>query len=87
MFFVTGGMQDVMQYGSAKVFGFQVEAGAEYLVTKNIFARGLVHFDTIGITYTGNGALTTNRDGDPDVDVAGARDTFYGVMFSVGYLY
>ena len=41
--------------------------------------RGLSGLATIGYAFKGNGALTNNRDNDPsDVDVSGARDTYFG---------
>jgi len=84
----TGQIQDPAQYGAASVFGFEGAAGADYAITPNIFARAAFRFETIGFTFKGAGAMTTMRDGDgATVDVTGARDTYFGGLVTVGYLY
>ena len=49
--------------------------GVDYLITRNIFARAAFRYETIGITFKGDGMLSNARDGDPtSVDVPGAND-------------
>ncbi len=83
----TGQIQKDDQYGAATVAGFEGELGADYAITKTIFARAALKFETIGFTFKGKGMLTTGRDGDPEPDVTGARDNYLGGAVTVGYLY
>ncbi len=83
----TGQMQRPDQYGGAKVSGIEGEIGGDYALTKTLFARAAIKFETIGFKFNGSGMLTTGRDGDTDVDVSGARDTYLGGAVTVGYLY
>lgn len=82
----TGAMTRGDAYGPATVSGFEGEAGADYLLTKAIFARAAFRFETIGYKFTGMGALR-ERDNDPEPDVFGARDTYLGGLITIGYLY
>jgi opacity protein-like surface antigen len=84
----TGQIQDPAQYGAASVLGFEGALGVDYLITRNIFARAAFRYETIGITFKGDGMLSNARDGDPaSVDVPGARDNYIGGLATVGYLY
>jgi len=87
LFSNTGQMQKADQYGAATVSGFEGEIGGDYAITGAIFARAAIKLETIGFTFKGKGALTTGRDADMEVDVFGARDTYLGAAFTVGYLY
>ena len=87
LFSNTGQMQKADQYGAATVSGFEGELGGDYAITGAIFARAAIKVETIGFTFKGKGALTTGRDADMEVDVFGARDTYLGAAFTVGYLY
>ena len=51
----TGQIVTNEQYGTATVTGFELSLGADYLLTKNIFARAAARFETIGFTFSGNG--------------------------------
>ncbi|MDX2087460.1 MAG: hypothetical protein SFX73_06410 [Kofleriaceae bacterium] len=83
----TGQIQKSDQYGAATVKGFEGEAGLSYLLTRNIFARGAFRFETIGFAFSGSGMLSTGRDADPEQDVKGARDSYYGGTVAIGVLY
>lgn len=84
----AGQIQDPDQYGAATVLGFEGSAGADYLIRPNIFARAALRVETIGYTFKGTGEQTNNRDNMPlTQDVAGARDSYFGGMVTVGYLY
>jgi hypothetical protein len=75
-------------YGAATVTGFEVEAGGDYMVTKNIFARASVRYETIGIKFKGDPTAQSNiRDADPEQDVSGATDTYFGGSVTIGYVY
>ena len=83
----TGAIQKSTEYGPATVSGFEGEFGLDYMFTKALFARAAFRFETIGLTFKGGENKTTNRDGDPEQDVAGARDSYFGGLATVGYLY
>ena len=83
----SGAMQQSTNYGAATVSGYEIQLGADYALAKAIFARGTVNFETINHKFDGDGMLTTARDSDPEQDVFGARDTYFGVAVTIGYLY
>ena len=84
----TGQIGDPDKYGAASVIGFEGALGADYLITRNIFARATVRYETIGYSFKGTGFQTNQRDGMPMTqDVTGARDNYFGGMATVGYLY
>jgi hypothetical protein len=75
-------------YGAATVTGFELEAGGDYMVTKNIFARVSLRYESIGFKFKGDPTSQTNiRDTDPEQDVSGAKDTYMGGTATVGYVY
>lgn len=75
-------------YGASTVTGFEVEGGGDYMVTKNIFARASVRYESISFKFKGDPTSQTNiRDTDPEQDVMGAKDTYFGGTVSVGYVY
>jgi hypothetical protein len=75
-------------YGAATVTGFEVEVGGDYMVTKNIFARASIRYETISFKFKGDPTSQTNiRDTDPEQDVTGAKDTYFGGTATVGYVY
>ena len=56
------------------------------MVTKNIFARVSFRYETIGFKFKGDPTSQTNiRDTDPEQDVNGARDNYFGGTATVGY--
>ena len=50
----------------------------------HLFLRGLVNYETIGFSFKKNGSLPTPAD---NMKVSGARDNYYGVVLSAGYLF
>jgi hypothetical protein len=75
-------------YGAATVTGFELEVGGDYMVTKNIFARVSLRYETISFKFKGDPTSQTNiRDTDPEQDVTGAKDTYMGGAATVGYVY
>lgn len=84
----AGNISDPDQYGKTTGFGFETEIGADYMLTKTIFARASVRAESIGLSFNGSGNQTFMRDGDnTTIDVTAARDTYFGATVAVGYLY
>jgi hypothetical protein len=86
----TGGIQasNSSGYGPATVSGFELSAGADYTLTKNLFIRALVKFESISLSFKGDPAsLANNRDSDPMQDVHGAKDTYFGGSATIGYAF
>src|SRR5690606_32753010 len=84
----TGAIQPSTQYGPATLSGFQFEGGVDYMITPSIFARAALRYQTIGFKFTGDPTSQTNtRDSDPEQDVMGARDTYFGGTATVGWVY
>ena len=80
----TGQIQDQMKYGGATVTGFELNLGADYHLGEALFLRGLVNYETIGYSFKKNGMLPTATD---NMKVSGARDNYYGLVISAGYLF
>ena len=84
----TGAIQQPDQYGASTVTGFEINAGLDYALTKNIFARAQFRYETIGFKFKGDPvSMTHMRDTDPEQDVTGAKDTYVGGTATIGYLY
>lgn len=83
----TGPIQSMEQYGPASVLGVDLDVGGDYLLTKNLFARAALRFETIGYSFSGGAAKSNMRDADAEQDVFGARDSYFGGAISLGYLY
>ncbi|HSN27455.1 MAG TPA: hypothetical protein VLT45_14270 [Kofleriaceae bacterium] len=85
----TGDMQKPTEYGAASVTGFELSAGVDVGLTKNIFVRGEGMIQTIGMTFKGDPmSLANTRDNDPATqEVTGARDTYFGGAVTLGYAY
>ena len=86
----TGGIQQSNSsgYGPATVTGYELSAGLDYTLTKNLFIRALAKFETVNLSFKGDmNSLANTRDGDPDQDVKGAKDLYYGGMATIGYAF
>jgi hypothetical protein len=84
----AGNISDPAEYGKTTGFGFETEIGADYQLTRSVFARASVRAETLGLSFNGSGTKTFMRDGDPStIDVTAARDTYFGATVAVGYLY
>jgi hypothetical protein len=84
----TGAIQTRTQYGAATVSGYTLLVSADYAITPNIFARAGIRYQKIGFTFKGDPMSQTNtRDTDPEQDVTGASDSYFGGVATVGYVY
>lgn len=84
----TGAIQTRTQYGAATVSGYTVVLGADYMITKNIFARAGIRYQAIGFTFKGDPMAQSNtRDTDPEQDVTAAKDSYFGGSATVGYAF
>jgi hypothetical protein len=84
----TGSIQERTQYGAATVSGYSLILGADYMITPNIFARAAMRYQKIGFTFKGDPmSMTNTRDTDPEQDVTGASDSYFGGLATVGYVY
>lgn len=84
----AGQIENNDQYGPASKNGFEGQLSIDYMLKKFLFARVAFRGEAIGFTFTGSGAMLTNRDGDMATkDVYGASDKYFGGIATVGYLY
>lgn len=85
----TGAIQNPDQYGAATVTGYELNVGADYMLMTNIFVRAGIRYEAIGFTFKGDPmSMTHTRDTDAtDQDVTGAKDSYFGGVATVGYLY
>lgn len=82
----TGDLQREDQYGSTKVFGYDVDSALDFLVTKKVHIRAGFRYSRFSHTFGGNGELTNNRDNDAtDIDVSGAKDAFMSGYVQSGF--
>jgi hypothetical protein len=84
----AGRIADSDQYGRAKVFGLDAQAGVD-IVLKNRFAiRLMAEYTQIGYVFTGGGEKARNRDLQPaSIDIGGALDRSIGGIATLGVLY
>jgi hypothetical protein len=76
------------QYGSARVLGGTASVGVELLISQRLLLRVAAEATQLDLSFTGNGMLATNRDGDPStVDVRGATDRYYGGVATAAVTY
>ena len=89
-FLVTdaGPIQLAAQYGQAKITGGEGRAGLDIVIHDRYAIQILGEFAAFGFAFTGNGAQTNSRDGDPSSpDVGGAADRYFGGAVTFGVLY
>jgi hypothetical protein len=77
----SGEIQEDTQFGAATITAIEADLGADYLITKQLFARLGARLLTFGYDFDGTGDLS---NGD---DVTGARDLYYGGYLLAGYLF
>jgi hypothetical protein len=75
----AGDITQIEQYGRASITGFEFSGGLDYLLMKNIFARGEIRVETLGYSFKKEGMKSTG--------VGGARDTYYGGTLTAGFLF
>ena len=80
----AGQIQKQDKYGGATLTGFEANLGADYHLADALFLRGMINFETIGYSFKKNGMLPAPMD---NTKVSGARDNYYGVVVSAGYLF
>jgi len=80
----AGQIQEAMKYGGATITGFEANLGADYHLGDALFLRALGNFETIGYSFKKNGMLPTPTD---NMKVSGARDNYYGLVVTAGYLF
>ncbi|HEX5058055.1 MAG TPA: hypothetical protein VFV99_01790 [Kofleriaceae bacterium] len=84
----TGQIQQLNQYGQAKVTSGQGMAGLDIVIANRVGVKLAAEMAQFGFAFTGNGDQTFNRDKDPATpDVGGAADRYYGGSFTLGVLY
>jgi hypothetical protein len=81
-----GDLNAAAAYGSGSASGFDLDLGAEYLLTPHIPLRAGFRLTSFSHDFDGKGALSNDLDGDPStVDVSGATEKILGGYVSIGY--
>jgi hypothetical protein len=75
----AGDMTQLINYGRAKITGFEGSGHFDYMIMKNVFARAQLRAETLGYAFLGEGMRSKG--------VGGARDTYYGGTLTAGFLY
>lgn len=84
----AGPIQNLDQYGRAKVFGITAQGGFDIVLGNRFAIRIVGEFTQVGFTFVGNGFRTTSLDGDPDTkDIGGALDRSIGGAATLAVLY
>jgi hypothetical protein len=84
----AGQIQQADQYGTATVMGLSGSAGLEVLFGSHVALRVAGEATQISFTFTGNGALSNNRDGNTaTVDVKNASDSYIGGVATLAVMY
>lgn len=84
----AGPIQQPEQYGQARVFGVQANAGLDIVLRGRYAIRLTGELSQFGFAFVGNGAMTNARDNDPtSKDVGGAADRSIGGAATFGILY
>ena len=77
-----------MQYGQAKVFGFEGQAGLDIVLGDRFAIRLVAELAQVGYNFSGVGTLANSRDNDPSTkDVGGATDRSIGGAATLAVLY
>lgn len=84
----AGPIQNTTSYGRAKVYGVDADAGVDIVLGKRFAIRLAAEFAQVGFTFTGDGDLSKNLDGDASQqDVGGLADRSLGGSATLGILY
>ncbi len=84
----TGSIQQPEEYGQAKVTAFVGSGGLDIVIANRYALRLIGEFAQIGFNFTGNAAMTNNRDGVPTTkDVGGATDRYLGAAATLAVMY
>jgi hypothetical protein len=82
----TGQIQETPQYGKTTVSGFDVDLGGEYKLSTSLLVRAGLRYTRIGMSFDGSGELT-DRNADGTQDVTDAKDSYFGLYATAGWLY
>ena len=81
-------MVKTTSYGPGKVYGIEAAAGLDIALAKSVGLRIVAELSQISLSFSNNGALANNRDGDTTTqDVMGAVDRSFGVAATLGLVY
>ena len=84
----AGPIQGLDSYGQAKVTGGSASAGFDIIVGAHLAISLRGEATQIGYAFTGNGAMSNNRDMDPTTkDIGGAADRYIGAAATIAILY
>ncbi len=84
----AGPIQNLDQYGQAKVTGGSAEAGIDIVLGHHLAVGIRGEATQIGYAFVGNGDQTNNRDMDPTTkDIGGAADRYLGAAATIAILY
>jgi hypothetical protein len=84
----AGPIQNANSYGRAKVYGVDADAGVDIVLGKRFAIHLAAEFAQIGFTFTGDGDLSKNLDGDASQqDVGGLADRSLGGSATLAILY
>jgi hypothetical protein len=84
----AGAIQDGTSYGQAQVFGGEVAAALEVMLTRRFALRIAGVFSQVGFSFKGKGDLSNNLDGDPSSkDVSGMSDRSLGGSATLAVVY
>ena len=83
----TGAMELPANYGGGTVIGLDAEVALELMATRHVIVRAGGQFLRMAYDFDGTGMKTTNRDADPDQDVGGALDVYFGGFVTAGYVF
>jgi len=84
----AGPIQGLDSYGQAKVTGGSGSAGFDIVVGSHLAISLRGEATQIGYAFTGNGAMSNNRDMDPTTkDIGGAADRYLGAAATIAILY
>jgi hypothetical protein len=84
----AGPIQELDSYGQAKVTGGSGSISLDILLTKHVALNLRGEATQIGYKFTGNGAMTNDRDMEPSSpDIGGAADRYIGGVGTLAVLY
>jgi hypothetical protein len=84
----AGPIQELDSYGQAKVTGGSGSVSLDILLTKHVALNLRGEATQIGYKFTGNGAMSNNRDMTPStIDIGGAADRYIGGVGTLAVLY
>jgi len=84
----AGRISDQDQYGRAKIFGIDAQAGLDITIKNRFAIRLMAEYAQIGFSFTGGGDKARNRDLQPEtIDIGGALDRSIGGVATLGVLY